>query len=107
MHALIRTYTRQELWGAGPAAPSTPLATWASGDPALDTVWAFCAYTIVATTLDVNVDGQTRERDVDVVDALNNALGQFHVLSPGDTSVPDRTLGEIFTNDTGGWWGDD
>ncbi len=83
--------------------PSVPLASWSSSLGPLDAVWDLCAYTIVATSLDVNVDGQTRERDVDVVDALNNALGQFTIFGPGDTSVQDRTLGEIFTNDTGGW----
>jgi len=91
------------LWGAAPAPPITPLASFSSTSPDLNTVWDFCAYTIVATSLDVNVDGQTRERDVDVVDALNTALGQFSVFSPGDDSVPARTVLEIFTNDTGGW----
>ncbi len=65
-------------------------------------MWALCAYTLVATTLDVNVDSQTRQRDICVVDALNTALGQFFVLPSVDTSVPDRTLLEIFTNDSGG-----
>lgn len=76
---------------------------------------------------------QTRERDVDIVDALNTALGQYmvrrragarphlfsermhtlpcaarppadaQVFSPGDSSVQRRTLLEMFTNDTGMW----
>ncbi len=81
----------------------TPLGSWASSNVALDTVWNFTAYTIIATSLDVNVDGQTRERDVDIVDALNTALGQYYVFSPGDSSVQRRTLLEMFTNDTGMW----
>ena len=90
------------MWGAG-GVPTQPLPTLATSDAALNTVWRFCAYTIIATSLDVNVDGQTRERDVDVVDALNTALGQFYVFAPDDTSVARRTLGEVFTNDTGAW----
>ena len=93
-----------DAFGSGvPAAARTPLAAWASSSAALDTVFNFSAYTIVATSLDVNVDGQTRERDVDMVDALNNALGQFYVLGPGDSSISRRTLLEACTNDTGMW----
>lgn len=46
---------------------------------------------------------QTRERDVDIVDALNTALGQYMIFSPGDSSIQRRTLLEMFTNDTGMW----
>jgi hypothetical protein len=93
-----------DAYGSGvPPAARTPLASWASSNAALDAVFNFSAYTIVATSLDVNVDGQTRERDVDIVDALNNALGQFYVLSPGDSSISRRTMLEAFTNDTGMW----
>jgi Bacterial alpha-L-rhamnosidase concanavalin-like domain len=89
------------LWGASPPPVKTPIATFQSSLPALDTVWKFCAYSIIATSLDVNVDGQTRERDVDVVDALNTALGQYYVFSPGDSSIQKRTMLEMATNDTG------
>jgi len=98
-----------DAFGSGvPAAARAPLARWASSNAALDEVFNFSAYTIVATSLDVNVDGQTRERDVDIVDALNNALGQFYVFSPGDSSISRRTMLEAFTNDTGMWsqWAD-
>jgi len=102
--ACARSVPAADAWGAGLAPGSrTPLSTWASSSAALDTVLNFSAYTIIATSLDVNVDGQTRERDVDVVDALNTALGQYHTLSPGDFSVPERTLFEMYTNDTGAW----
>lgn len=87
-------------WGAGAPAPS-PLGSFSSSRPDLDRVWSFCASTIIATSLDVNVDGQTRERDVDIVDALNTARGQYSVFSPGDVVVPERTLREAFGNDTG------
>jgi hypothetical protein len=91
-----------DAFGSG-SRVQTPLGSWSSSSADLDTVWNFTAYTLIATSLDVNVDGQTRERDVDVVDALNTALGQYYVFSPGDTSVQRRTLLEIFTNDTGMW----
>jgi len=98
------------LWGSagsdvvlGGGGPTTPLATFTSSLPALDTVWNFSAYTIAATTLDTNVDGQTRERDIDIVDSLITARGQYAVFSPGDASAAERTLREAFTNDTGLW----
>ena len=103
-HDCSRSTPATTAWGAAGAAPArTPLGAVTSSSSALNTVWSFCAYSIVATSLDVNVDGQTRERDVDVVDALNTALGQFYIFSPGDYSVSERTALEIFTNDTGIW----
>ena len=90
------------LWGAG-APPATPLGAFSSSLPALDAVFNFSAYTMLATALDVNVDGQTRERDVDLVDSLINARGQYALFSPGDTSIAERTLLEALTNDTGMW----
>ena len=40
---------------------------------------------------------------VDVVDALNTALGQHYVFGAGDASLQRRTLLEMATNDTGAW----
>ena len=92
------------LWGAAARAPAAaPLGALASSSPALDAVWRFCASSIVATTVDVNVDGQTRERDVDIVDALNTARGQYAVFAPGDVAVAARTAYELLSNDTGAW----
>jgi hypothetical protein len=95
------------IWGKG-AAPQQPLGNVSSSSPSLDTVFSFCASTIIATSLDVNVDGQTRERDVDVVDALNTARGQYLVFSVGDVTIAERTARECLTNDTGAWtqWAD-
>jgi alpha-L-rhamnosidase len=92
-----------QLWAGAPPPAVAPLGAFASSSAALDAVWRFCAYTIVATTVDVNVDGQTRERDVDVIDALNTARGQYSVFAGGDASVQERTLRELLTNDTGAW----
>ena len=46
-----------DAFGTG-ARVRTPLGSWSSSNAALDTVWNFTAYTIVGTSLDVNVDGQ-------------------------------------------------
>ena len=93
-----------EAFGAAAAAaPDAPIGSWASSNAALDTVFNFSAYTIVATSLDVNVDGQTRERDVDVVDALITELGQSYIFGAADASIQRRTMLEMMTNDTGAW----
>ena len=91
------------LWAGAPPPPPAPLGSFSSSSTALDRVFAFSAYTIVATSVDVNVDGQTRERDVDVIDALNTARGQYAVFAGGDASTQERTLRELLTNDTGQW----
>ena len=100
--ACAQSTPASDAFGSGSGA-SAPLGAWSSSAAPLDTVFNFSAYTLVATSLDVNVDGQTRERDVDIVDALNTELGQFYVFGPGDTSIQRRTLLEMFTNDTGMW----
>lgn len=96
-----------DAWGSG-APPQQQLGNITSSSSSLDKVFSFCASTIIATSLDVNVDGQTRERDVDVVDALNTARGQYAVFSVGDFSIAERTARECLTNDTGAWtqWAD-
>jgi hypothetical protein len=90
------------LWGSG-APTQQRIGNLSSSSVAFNTVFEFCASTIIATTLDVNVDGQTRERDVDVVDALNTARGQYSIFSPGDVAIAERTARECLTNDTGAW----
>jgi hypothetical protein len=103
-HACSASRPAAAAWGApARAPPRTPLGAFASSSPALDTVFNFSAYTMAATAMDVNVDGQTRERDVDIVDSLINARGQYALFSPGDTSIARRTLREALGNDTGMW----
>jgi hypothetical protein len=108
-NACSRSVPAAVMWGSGggDGAPAA-LGAFRSSSAALDAVFNFSAYTIVATSLDVNVDGQTRERDVDIVDTLNTAMGQYYVFAEGDTSIQRRTLFEAFTNDTGCWaqWAD-
>ena len=103
-HACSASRPAARAWGApARAPPATPLGAFASSSPALDTVFNFSAYTMAATAMDVNVDGQTRERDVDIVDSLINARGQYALFSPNDTSIARRTLREALGNDTGMW----
>ena len=61
--ACSRSTPAAEAYGSG-APPGAPLGAWASSSAPLDAVFNLSAYTILATSLDVNVDGQTRERDV-------------------------------------------
>ena len=97
-----RSVPAATAFGAG-AGPGQPLGAWSSDSAALDAVFNFSAYTIVATSLDVNVDGQTRERDVDAVDAANTAMGQYYIFGARDFTIQRRTLFEMLTNDTGMW----
>ena len=45
----------------------------------LEAVWNFTAYSIVSTSLDIDVDSQTRQRDLCHIDALITSLGQVRV----------------------------
>ena len=80
-----------------PALPaSTAHASFASSSPALDAVFAFCAYTATATSLDINVDSQTRQRDLCHVDAYITAAAQYAVFPANDASVQARTARAAF-----------
>jgi alpha-L-rhamnosidase len=54
-------------------------ARFESSDEVLNDVWAFCKYTIQATSLDVYVDTHTRERRNYEGDALINQLSHYAV----------------------------
>ena len=103
--ACSRAVPSAVMWGrSSPPPPSQArLGNITSSSIELNKVWSFSASTIISTSLDVNVDGQTRERDIDVVDALNTARGQYSVFSTGDILIAERTAREILGNDTGGW----
>lgn len=49
-------------FGNGAVAPASPVAAFASDNAGLDAVFNLTAYTAVATSLDINVDSQTRQR---------------------------------------------
>jgi alpha-L-rhamnosidase len=54
-------------------------AHFSSSDPVLNDVWAFCKYSIKATSMDVYVDTHTRERRNYEGDALINQLSHYAV----------------------------
>ena len=91
-----------------PCAHSTPLtprrappaprqhARFASSLPALDAVFTLCAYTAVAVALDINVDSQTRQRDLCHVDAFITNAAQYAIFPAQDASVQARTARAAF-----------
>jgi alpha-L-rhamnosidase len=85
----------------GATAAAGSFATFSSSSAALDAVFAFTAFTAVQSGLDVNVDSQTRQRDMCNVDAAITAAEQYAVLRAGDYSLQRRTTRYAFTNATG------
>ncbi len=90
---------------AGPPPPPAGAATYASFTSslaALDAVFNFTAFTaIVAGGLDVNVDSQTRQRDMCNVDAAITAAEQYAVFPGGDYALQRRTTRLAFENSSG------
>lgn len=82
------------------AALSPTFATWQSSSPALDRVFNMTAYTAIATSLDVNVDSRTRQRDVCQVDALITNQEQYAIFPPQDWAMQRRTALFSFSNDS-------
>ncbi len=91
-----------------PLPPSPPphasdFGVFSSSNPGLDAVFNFTAYTAVATTLDINVDSQTRQRDLCHIDALITGLEQYAVFPPLDYGIQRRTFLDAFGNDSAIW----
>ena len=96
-----------------PCAHSTPLtprrappappqhARFSSSLPALDAVFRLCAYTAVAVALDINVDSQTRQRDLCHVDAFITNAAQYAIFPAQDASVQARTARAAFQLSSG------
>ena len=76
---------------------------FSSSSAALDAVWALCAYTCVATALDVNVDSQTRQRDLCHVDALITAAGAYAVNPAAESTVAERSARFSLQNSSNIW----
>jgi hypothetical protein len=68
---------------AAAAEPFASMGDVSTNLPDLDAVWALCARSMTATALDVNVDSQTRQRDLCHVDALITAQGQYATVARG------------------------
>ena len=55
------------------------LATFASSNASLNSVWELARYTLVAASLDVNTDSNVRQRDLCHTDAFIAGLGQLAI----------------------------
>ena len=56
--------------------PPAAMATFQSSNSSLDAVWGLVRYTLVAVSLDINTDSNTRQRDLCHTDAFITSLGQ-------------------------------
>ena len=83
------------------ADPALKPVAFSSSFPAIDCVFNFTAYTVVATSLDVNVDSQTRQRDECHLDAFITSEEAFAVFPSGDPSIAARTARYGATNSSG------
>ncbi len=88
-----------------PAPPLTGrFAAFSSSSAALDEVFRFCAFTALAGGgLDVNVDSQTRQRDMCNIDAAITSAEQYAVFKAGDYALQRRTARHAATNQSGIW----
>jgi alpha-L-rhamnosidase len=77
--------------------------TFTSSSPGLDAVFNLTAYTAIATSLDINVDSQTRQRDLCHIDALITAQEQYAIFPSGDYALQRRTFRDAFANDSAAW----
>jgi alpha-L-rhamnosidase len=94
--------------GAPPPPPVPPLtgrfSAFSSASAPLDEVFRFTAFTAIAGGgLDVNVDSQTRQRDMCNVDAAITAAEQYAVFPAGDYALQRRTARLAATNESGIW----
>ena len=87
-----------------PGPPLSSIGTFASSSAALDSVFNLTAYTALATSLDINVDSQTRQRDLCHIDALITGLLQYCVFpTAGGYALQRRTFLNAFTNSSNIW----
>jgi hypothetical protein len=100
----------EDNYGDVPALPlSSPLrrpvalATFVSDSAGLNAVWGLVRHTIVATSLDVNVDSNTRQRDLCHTDAFITSLGQMALSN--EHSVATMTTQNGFMLDSNIWKG--
>ena len=86
----------------GPASPHSA-TTWTSSSATVDAVFQMCAYTAVASAVDINVDSRTRQRDMCHVDGLITNQLQYAVFPAGDATMQARTALFAFSNDSAAW----
>ena len=83
--------------------PAAMLAAFSSTDTSLNSVWDLVRHTLVATTLDVNTDSNTRQRDLCHTDAFITAIGQLALSS--EYGVSQMTAEDGFQLDSNIWQG--
>jgi hypothetical protein len=85
-----------------PGTPSVPygerdtITAFRSSDEGLNAVWGLGRWTILTTSLDVNTDSNTRQRDNCMIDAYITAMGQFSVGAA--VQLQRRTLEYVMYN---------
>eukprot|EP00039_Didymoeca_costata_P008725 m.115456 g.115456 ORF g.115456 m.115456 type:complete len:887 (-) comp14206_c1_seq1:419-3079(-) len=83
--------------------PQVELAKFASENASLVAVWNLTRYTLVAVSLDVNTDSNTRQRDLCHTDAFITALGQLSISN--EYGLPKATAMDAFQVDSNIWQG--
>ena len=78
--------------------PEAEMATFKSANASLDAVWNLVKYTLVAVSLDVNTDSNTRQRDLCHTDAFITSIGQMALSS--DYGVQQMTAEDGFQLDS-------
>lgn len=96
----VQTYGRSSVT---PSNPQTLYGYFASSDPYLDAVFNMTAYSAISSSLDINVDSQTRQRDLCHIDALITGTEQYYVFPPGDYGIQKRTFINAYGNDSAIW----
>ena len=96
-------YGDQPILPPSSLRPPTQLARFHSGNQSLDAVWGLVRYTLVAVSLDVNTDSNTRQRDLCHTDAYITGIGQLALSS--DYGVSQMTAEDAFQLDSNIWSG--
>ena len=86
-----------------PASAAAQLAKFHSGNESLDAVWGLVRHTLVAVSLDVNTDSNTRQRDLCHTDAYITGIGQLSLSS--EYGVSQMTAEDGFQADSNIWQG--
>lgn len=79
-----------------PYGDADTITSFVSSDDKLNAVWELGRWTILTTSLDVNTDSNTRQRDNCMIDAYIAAMGQFSISK--SVQLQRRTLEYAMTN---------
>ena len=83
--------------------PQTEMSMFRSSNASLDAVWGLVRHTLVAVSLDVNTDSNTRQRDLCHTDAYITTIGQLALSD--DYGVQQMTAEDGFQLDSNIWQG--